>query len=735
MNFFQKYTQHNIARGLLLLFVLSAVVLPALAPISTHAQNPDPLPTQGLAEATNTGLDNASFAPKSGCMQGGLTSASIGGCVALGSYYVMAFFYRIAGWTAIFFNFSLNELVIGMGELVRSMDGIMVAWKTIRDITNVFLVFLTVYIGIATILGISGFGAKQMLWKVVLAALLVNFSVTFTKVIIDISNLTAVQTVLMFQSQVPGNTVTAACAERARAAVGAVGDNEVCITNGISSAFWSQMKITTIFDFDGMKDGDPNNGTDASLYWTMALTYFMATLMFIVLAFVFGAAGFLFVARFIILVFLLIVSPLALVLWITGVTGQGRAWWHALINQSIFPPAILLCWWIAYIILKEYTATYEGVTLGAGGAVSPSAISIVTMFIIVIGFLIMGLVIAKQLGAHGANAVLKTGENWSKKSAGFMAASTVGWGSYHAARKYREKAAEAHAKGADGEYVNNTASARLFRTGLGKKMDRGAEGLIAAPSKMSFAKGAKSYTDRRDSVEKAEKEQKTTYTKINRKQSLTNAIKGRTVADDVSNSVAGSFSSARNVVPQDTATVLKSATVEDLKDNADLLRKNPDSLAHVSHANYKKLRENKEGTFTEDELKTFDKSREKHFMELKGEDLQNTVQKASPSELAELDKDFLGRAEVLHNLDTQTLTGMVRTGLSQEKREAMKAAVEAEYANIPKSQEQDAEPSLILDPKTGKPAKKAPSNVALTPKQQNIVKLHNWFNDSDKMKV
>lgn len=426
MNFFLK-NKNIVARLLLSIFVISMVAVPAGAAIAQADPNSIQMPVmvahsnpavQGGFEAAMAALDNDS-PPDVGCTSG---DNKIAGCTALLSYYLFIFTYWLAGWMSLFFNFSLNYFVMGMGALFREMDGIMIAWKTVRDVANVFLVFLTVYIGIATILGISGYGAKQLLWKVVLAALLVNFSVTFTKVVIDISNATAMQIYTLFEQRIaPGDD----CSQRR---VNPKDDNDPCVTRAIAGAFWSQLQITTLFDAKNLSDGltagsaaKPNAG---EVYKKLIVIFLMGSMMFIVMAFVFGGAGILLLARFVILVFLLIVSPIALVMWITGVSSQGRVWWSKLLSQSFFPPAILLCWWLAYIILESYTNRIQG-SLSEGVLATTSGISIVSMYVVVMGFLVAGLILASKMGAYGANAVIKTGKGWARTAVGTVAVGGV----------------------------------------------------------------------------------------------------------------------------------------------------------------------------------------------------------------------------------------------------------------------------------------------------------------------
>src|SRR3989338_4333342 len=67
-----------------------------------------------------------------------------------------------------------------------------VGWTAVRDFANMFFIFALLYIAIQTILGLAGGGAKRVLAHVIIAALLINFSLFATKVVIDSGNILAV---------------------------------------------------------------------------------------------------------------------------------------------------------------------------------------------------------------------------------------------------------------------------------------------------------------------------------------------------------------------------------------------------------------------------------------------------------------------------------------------------------------------------------------------------------------
>lgn len=68
---------------------------------------------------------------------------------------------------------------------------VMRGWAVIRDIANVLFIFTILYIAIRHILQLGGSDTKKLLKSLIIAALLINFSLFFTKVIIDAGNVLA----------------------------------------------------------------------------------------------------------------------------------------------------------------------------------------------------------------------------------------------------------------------------------------------------------------------------------------------------------------------------------------------------------------------------------------------------------------------------------------------------------------------------------------------------------------
>ncbi len=64
-------------------------------------------------------------------------------------------------------------------------------WAIVRDIANVFFIFILLYIALGLVLSLHHFDAKKLISKVVIIALLINFSLFFTRAVVDTSNILA----------------------------------------------------------------------------------------------------------------------------------------------------------------------------------------------------------------------------------------------------------------------------------------------------------------------------------------------------------------------------------------------------------------------------------------------------------------------------------------------------------------------------------------------------------------
>ncbi len=128
-----------------------------------------------------------------------LVTGSPGQCIARILFYLV---YVPTSWALTLAGKLLNStLAISLSsKLYSSSSFIGYAWGIVRDFANIFFIFILLFIAVSLILGleIGHANPKKMLISVIIIAILLNFSMFFTKIIIDSSNILA----RLFYSQI-----------------------------------------------------------------------------------------------------------------------------------------------------------------------------------------------------------------------------------------------------------------------------------------------------------------------------------------------------------------------------------------------------------------------------------------------------------------------------------------------------------------------------------------------------
>ncbi len=106
----------------------------------------------------------------------------------------------LTGLGGLVLNGAIYHTVVNVSENYNNLPAINEAWKVIRDIANMAFIFVLLYAAIQQILGI-GKDVKGLIVRVIVVAVLINFSLFFTKFIIDMSNILALT---FYDAMVPG---------------------------------------------------------------------------------------------------------------------------------------------------------------------------------------------------------------------------------------------------------------------------------------------------------------------------------------------------------------------------------------------------------------------------------------------------------------------------------------------------------------------------------------------------
>jgi len=332
----------------------------------------------------------------------------------------------LTGWTGSLLDLSIDwslgsEALTTSGGNIYNSGIVKTGWETLRDISNLFFIFILIFIGIATILQISSYHYKNLLVKIILAALLINFSMTITLLIIDSSNILAME----FLCKMSGNTcnagqglATTGSDSKSLSAVLASGLSFQTIYGKSGGCIkWDETGSNECIERQSMSEFIDSKKLDV---FKIMLVYIFGSGLLLISAFLFLAAAGFFIIRTLTLMFLVMLSPLAFIAMAlgSGFGGMGsKQWWDQLLKQCFFAPIYLF---FIYVITKHITDIKK---IGDGKSFADlimstdtSNIAILMQFVVMAGVLIGALMLAKSMGGTSAGYGI-TGAHWARKKA------------------------------------------------------------------------------------------------------------------------------------------------------------------------------------------------------------------------------------------------------------------------------------------------------------------------------
>ncbi|NCN52712.1 hypothetical protein GW943_02805 [Candidatus Parcubacteria bacterium] len=427
------------------LFVCSLAFTALSAPQYAHAQTPaaQPAATTGTA-ATPTATAPAAATTESPKETGGGVGSFLGNLVlSLGG--------AIAGLGGWLLDGAIDKFVIHIADGLHANEplgkAISTLWTVVRDIVNLVFIFGFVYIGIRTIIDPSRAQTKSFLSQLVVAALLVNFSLFFVKFVIDIANVTSLEIYNL------------------------IGGGQ----GNIAAQFAAHVGVPDWFTAKDPEQLAQLSGETALVY------YIMAALFLIIAGFTFAAGAFLLVSRYIVLILLMIFSPLIFAAMVFPQLGKiGGGLMGRLINYAFMAPAYLFLLYLSLSVVvaaspSKATSIRDVFAGGINGSSTNGDISIILVFFIGIGLLIASLQAAKALGVAGSQQTLKFGNYLRGQAQSFVGRNTVGRAGDMALKAYEKVDAKATSsktgrflRGAVSVASVGVLSDRSVRTGLQK---------------------------------------------------------------------------------------------------------------------------------------------------------------------------------------------------------------------------------------------------------------------------
>ncbi|GMU74068.1 MAG: hypothetical protein AMXMBFR44_2670 [Candidatus Campbellbacteria bacterium] len=308
----------------------------------------------------------------------------------------------ILGFAGIVLEMTIQYTIVKMKDFVNGIPSIDLAWRTIRDVANILFIFVLLLISINIILGSWGSGPynKSLIPKVIIAALLINFSLFFTKVVIDVSN------IITFEFYETAKSV------RSSGTIDLPGG--VTIDTGLTSSFMQGLGVSKIAT-------DKAAATFAqSSYPVFSLT--MGIITTLVAAFVFLVIAALLIVRFVLFIFLMITSPIAFLgELLPQLRTHSKKWWETLSAQAAFAPIFFVLILIVVLIINDdqFGALVTAPPGTFGQNVNTALIQMVAIlfqYAIVIGMIVAALVAAKQTSNKAGEGFVKWGSKWAGKA-------------------------------------------------------------------------------------------------------------------------------------------------------------------------------------------------------------------------------------------------------------------------------------------------------------------------------
>jgi hypothetical protein len=301
----------------------------------------------------------------------------------------------IFGAAALILQWSIDPKFFCVGSYTKGTV-VDIGWPIVRDIANMGIVMALVVIGLATALRLEEYQARKTLPRLILVALLINFTPVILGFIVDATNIL----MYFFLDGLMGiDAVTRVFASIHSVVISDLGNFNFFNPYQQQSFFF---KIVAIWIF-----------------------YILAAIIFLVYAF-------LFIIRRIAIWMLVILSPLAFVAWILpGTRGLWSMWWKQFLQWSIIGVFAAFFLYLGdHIMGSAASASLTCSTPGGFGGwiVGP----VITMFeqmmpyVVALLFLLFGFFVALTTSAFGAAGIISTAQKGVRKAGAAAGAFGVG---------------------------------------------------------------------------------------------------------------------------------------------------------------------------------------------------------------------------------------------------------------------------------------------------------------------
>lgn len=282
------------------------------------------------------------------------------------------------------------KLTLNISELYNATPAIKNIWVIVRNISSMLIIFMLLFSSIQTILGIGNSNIKKLIGNIIMAGLLINFSLFFTKVLIDASNLVSLQFYRAIAPEYASQDLR--------------GWQSAYYDGGLSNIFMASLRIQNIYhpgNTDIKKIGEKG---ESAVFVSMIVATAGGIVMMLFAAISFFGAAIAFTIRTGFLLLLMAFSPIYFAGMIFPQVKKDLSdrWRDELVKQLLFMPIYLFLMYVALRVITDegFMSFIQGSDMSDKGALVV-LIGIIVQYVIAIIFINIPLIAAIKFGAIG----------------------------------------------------------------------------------------------------------------------------------------------------------------------------------------------------------------------------------------------------------------------------------------------------------------------------------------------
>lgn len=347
-------------------------------------------------------------------------SALVGGL----AYVVLAIASFVLWIVGGLFNWVVIKTVFQFGSTFGTSEGMLIAWGILRDIGNIVLLFSFIFMGLATILNthaLDEYSARKALPRLIIFAVLLNFSLFAAQIVIDVSN--------SFASVFTAQAGDLGCTETA-GSIDTQSTEDTCANNGIAGQVIQMAGVSSVWNATDIGEFMKTPAKHAPVFIGLAI---FVTVTAVVLL----AAAIMLIFRAVMLCLLMVLSPIGFAgMAIPPLQEFAHSWWSQLLKNAFFAPIYLLLVLISLKIVEGLIGpNNNGSFASAMIKGDTNAPQVFVIFAVVIAFMVASLMVAQRMGAAGAKFATKSAGGVVLGAYGFAGRRTIGRAAAGAANK------------------------------------------------------------------------------------------------------------------------------------------------------------------------------------------------------------------------------------------------------------------------------------------------------------